>query len=429
LIINYHTVSLYLRLLLHPMIRIKILYRIAFITIVLWLAGYVSTFAQGRCLIVSDIHFNPDTGYKLQYGHDSNYGLLKQSVSAMQQKIPNPDLIIIAGDFIWHGVRGTAIPKETKTAIIDSIASLFRQYFPHVPVITTLGNNDTYQADYDIQDTAFLNMFANSWEHNGVKMYNAPFRQDGYYTFNPDKFAKLRFIVINGSLLSYGSKSKGYGSKADTMLKWLGDNLLDAKNKGEKVWILSHIPPGKNVYEVLGNKPDTLMWDNPYSQIFTDLVVKYASIIKLNIASHTHFNDFRVFCDAAGHAVSYMRLVPSISPNHYNNPSFEVADFDKDYTLTKETTYYLDLKRLSPGGSIAATDWQQSSGIGTIGLGSITPASLLKFIEDHSSAQSPVPNDYIQFFNVGALPKQNGINLAGDTFYKYLVRDILKGDE
>jgi sphingomyelin phosphodiesterase acid-like 3 len=384
--------------------------------------------AQGKCLIISDIHYNPDSTYKLQPGNDSNHGLLEQSIKAMQKTLPNPDFIVIAGDFIWHGDRNNAykITKETKTAIIKTITDLFQQYFPHVPVVTTLGNNDTYQEDYDIQNGEFLNLFADQWEKGGTKVFNAPFRQKGYYAYTmTEKHPDLEFVVLNTTLLSVNNSSKGYNAKADTMMRWLDNTLADAKSKGQKVWIVSHIPPGKNVYSILSKSSTTDMWYGNYSQTFTNLVVKYAPQIKLSIASHTHFNDFRVFCNAAGQAVSYMRIIPSISPNHYNNPSFEVADFDKDYRLASETTYYLDLKNLPTTGFV----WKQGYGINTSGISEETPAGILSFINSHSTPQSPVPTGYIQFYNVGAQPVENNANCCDKTFYEYLSTSVLKGEK
>lgn len=395
----------------------------------LWMMLVGTCYAQGKCLIVSDIHFNPDRAYQLKYGHDSNYELLRQSVIAMQNKIAHPDFIVIAGDFIWHGAN-QPISRETKAAIIDTISALFGRYFSHVPVIAPLGNNDTYQQDYDMQDADFLTHFADDWERNNGRVFNAPFRTKGYYSYEPDgKLAKLKFVVINSSLLSNGSIIKGYGACADTMMRWLDTTLQDAKNKGQKVWIISHIPPGKNVFEILKQRADTMMWEGRYSQTFINLVVKYADVISLSIASHTHFNDIRVFCDAQGKPVSFLRDMPSISPNHYNNPSFEVADFNGSGQLTKETTWYLDLKRLPVNGSITLAGWAEGFSIGTSGLDALTPKAIFKFINEHSKAGTVIPDGYIKFYNVGAIPVPNGSNFASDTYYKYLVTDILKADQ
>jgi hypothetical protein len=209
------------------------------------------------------------------------------------------------------------------------------------------------------------------------------------------------------------------------MLTWLDNTLLDAKNKGQKVWIVSHIPPGKNTYSILSKSNTTDMWGGNYNQTYTNLIVKYAPEIRFSVASHTHFNDFRVFCDAAGKPVSYMRVVPSISPNHYNNPSFEVADFDKDYHVTNETTYYLDLKTLSTTRFV----FKPAYGISTSGLSEVSPAGILSFINSHSTPQSPVPTGYIQFYNVGAQPVENDTNCYSKTFYEYLSTSVLKGEK
>jgi len=211
----------------------------------------------------------------------------------MKAKLPHPAFIIIAGDFIWH--RATPADSVLKKKTIQFIAQLFKDHFPRVPIITAMGNNDTYGADYALQDAKFLNDFADAWAPNLPKVSGDAIKAQGYYTWVS---GNLKLIVINSALLSYG----GNYPQADTMLKWLQTNLSATGPKN--VWIIMHIPPGLNVYSAHS------FWNPDHTQTFINTVVKYSSKIKLSIASHTHFNDFRVFYNATNNPVSYMRIVP-----------------------------------------------------------------------------------------------------------------------
>ncbi len=409
------------------------------------ISGYSQTInkqaAIKNCLIVSDIHFSPlfgtpkDTALrkKLETSsfeewkkvfessdrqmavnsnllfQDANYGVLKSALANMKKRLPHPAFIIIAGDFIWHGAKPADSVLKRKS--IQFIAGLFKENFPGVPIIPALGNNDTYGADYDLQDPKFLNDFADAWSPNLPKVAADMLKAQGYYTWET---GNLKLMVINSALLNYGSQY----TQGPAMFNWLESNLASTQN----VWIIMHIPPGINAFS--GKN----FWNTNYSQAFINDIVKYASKTRFIIASHTHFNDFRVFYNAAEQPVSFMRIVPSICSNHGNNPSFEVAGYNSDNgRVITETNYYLDLAAIQKDKTGELT-WDDTLSLPSgFKLEKIDAQSFSKFIDKVKTDQSwQLLTAYTKFYTVGT-KIDSSIRISRGNYMKYLKADSLKG--
>ncbi|HEY8928576.1 MAG TPA: metallophosphoesterase [Mucilaginibacter sp.] len=389
---------------------------------------------SGKCLIVSDIHLNPFFSKNGVYqsddslvtalsaadvsqwesildqkaanmiapnlrGHDANYAVVVSALNNMYNTIQKPDFIIIAGDFIWHN---SPISDETlKQKSIQFIASLFRKKYKDIPIIPTYGNNDS-ALDYQKQSPQFLANFANAWNFAGLGIDTAAYRKgDGYYSTS---IGKLKFVVMNTTLVSQGGVSRGYNYYTEgyeMLSNWLPNELADTS---KNIWIISHIPPGVDGYS--GGQ----MWSSSgpagsLTDLFSQQVGKNSKQIRMMIASHTHLNDFKVFykgksTDSAS-AISYMRIVPSIGMDHGNNPSYEVAEYDTvSYRFTKETNYYLNLSGMTQPVP-ESVKWDRTLSINKwVGSKPATPVSLSDFI-DKMVADKSLPPVYDIFYGVG----------------------------
>jgi len=324
-------------------------------------------------------------------GYDSNCALLKSALANMHSKLPKPVFIVIAGDFIWHGlVNGlnmsgydTTIVKTDllKAKTIQYIAKLFGDIFPGTLIIPTLGNNDSDVADYRMPTPTFLASFAKSWKNNNGQMLKSKtFADAGYYTYALNN--KLKFVVLSTTLFS--KKNPHSHNKANEMEAWIDTSL---SNSGSSTWVVSHIPPGDDMKA-------------QYSDALIHTVVKNAKNLNFYIAGHTHFNDFRVITDKSEKKAYYfIRVVPSIGTNHSNNPSFEIADIDANYRITKETTYYLDLQNLQNPIKPDSICWNAGYSINTIVSPPVTATALLAYIK--ANKKHP-PVSYGAFHNVDA---------------------------
>jgi hypothetical protein len=430
------------------MINIK-KYLTGFAIIALSLPVIVSSkcYAQtSQCLIVSDIHLNPfyiydsktrsikishylikslgkapvdqwdkilakyatnDDIKSIWSGYDSNCALLKSALANMRNKLPKPAFIVIAGDFIWHGkvknlnMEGydTTIVKTDllKAKTIQYIAKLFGNAFPGIPIIPTLGNNDSDVGDYKMPTKSFLASFAKSWKNNNSAMSKSKsFGNAGYYTDVLN--SKLKFVVLSTTLFSI--KNPHDHTHANEMEAWIDTSL---SKSGSSIWVVSHIPPGDEMHE-------------KYSDPLIHAVVKNANNLNYYIAGHTHFNDFRVICDnSEKKAYYFIRVVPSIGTNHGNNPSFEIADLDANYNIVKETTYYLGLQKLPHHIKPDSICWNPGYSISTVIPPPTTASSILTFVK--ANRKNP-PASYANFHNIGAV-------LPGEDMKKEIKKDTL----
>jgi sphingomyelin phosphodiesterase acid-like 3 len=99
---------------------------------------------------------------------------------------------------------------------------------------------------------------------------------------------------------------------------------------------MGHIPPGVDLYstmkrmgDVCGGQPPAMFLS---SEKMADLLAGYGDVIELAIFAHTHMDELRLLKDDSQPLATQIpvpvKMVPSISPIHGNNPSFTVAQID-----------------------------------------------------------------------------------------------------
>ena len=108
------------------------------------------------------------------YGTDTNYPLFRSALEDARAREPKPDFILYPGDFLAHhwqsryekfaSDKGAAGYRAFTTKVVQFFAQEFARYFPGIPVLPTLGNEDSYCGDYQVEpEGAFLRMFAATW--------------------------------------------------------------------------------------------------------------------------------------------------------------------------------------------------------------------------------------------------------------------------
>jgi len=345
----------------------------------------------GECLLISDIHFDPFTDPSLfatlakrpasewarllesslaggvsQLGSDSNYALLKSSLATAAKTCPHPDFILYVGDSLAHNWRAqyeklaprssqddSQAYREFTAKTVEFLVLEFRKHFPGVPILPTLGNEDAYCGDYEVQPAGtFLAMFAHAWmELPGPTLdrasFQSSFSQGGYYSMRLPPLFRHRVIVLNSVFFS-NQYENTCGSKTDTPgddeMAWLAVTLDTASRAREKVWIVMHIPVGINDYNTVKNEEagsgPVEFWGSAYSSHFIKLVSKYRETVQIVFSGHTHMDDFRVI-EAERTGLVANKLVPSISPIFRNNPGFQVYHYDRvSGTVRNYQTYY-----------------------------------------------------------------------------------------
>jgi predicted phosphodiesterase len=292
-------------------------------------------------LLVSDLHVNPFDRAAVPdpYGTDTNWTLFDEALSQMRATVPNPRVVIVAGDFLahkWSSKSRAAHWNPTAAAeqTMARIAGAFGRAYPRAQFVITMGNNDDPCGDYRARPgTAYMRALARIWQPLVNRNHAAPgfardFSQAGYYTAAlPDG---SRAIVLDDIYFSTFYQPCGHEQGvAGRELAWLQREL----HVGSPSVILMHIPPGIDGTGTLMAHRFLVIpfWRQDARRRFVHMLAANPRAVSLMIAGHTHRLGFRIVAGVP------MLVASSISPIYNNNPAFFAlkmgpGDVLEDYT-------------------------------------------------------------------------------------------------
>ncbi len=289
-------------------------------------------------------------------GADSSYALYQSSLTAIRADASKAKFVVLSGDLIAHNFSckfdatfPNAKPGEYRAFVEKTINYVMRELraaLPGVPVYAALGNNDSDCGDYQLDpDGAFLadigkTLTADLPAKERTEALRT-FGEAGYYSATlPAPMAHTRILVLDDLFMS--RQYATCGGKADpapaaAQIAWLTKQLDAARQSKEKVWVMSHIPPGVNPYATATKVLDLCSGGKPQmflsSEALPDAMSNYGDVITLAIFAHTHMDEMRLLKPTAAGAPEEgflakgvaIKMVGSISPVDGNNPSFTVA--------------------------------------------------------------------------------------------------------
>jgi len=354
---------------------------------------------SNKMLSVTDIHFNPfydptlaqqlvqqpyqewDKVFSTSkvttptpYKKETNPVLYQMLLGSMKKNGRGIKAIMFSGDILAHDFNemitqytGATSNYERNNFIYKTmgyVSMKLRKMFPHVPVYFSLGNNDAYNGDYAlVDDGEFLHTTADLFFKNFIKqqknrdVFYSTYPVHGYYSLPFPAIKQGRIIGLNTIFFSTNYASSVRNDPGTMELNWLEQELIKAKQAGEKVWLLLHIPPGVNVYSTQRNStPKTinvmLQWQAVYNQRYLEIVRQYSDEIVASFAGHTHMDDFRLIYDtdeADRKAIDFIHISASVTPVFGNNPAFQIINYNpQSGELNDTVTYYIDLKETVP---------------------------------------------------------------------------------
>jgi len=358
---------------------------------------------ENKFLFFSDVHFDPlyDTTLvhelviedfenwekvfltskiKLisSYGSDSNFPLLVSSLEDMKMRIPEPDFIIITGDFMSHnfnenfvhysGLNNMYALNNFIDKTMKFITLMITKHYPQTQIFPMLGNDDADCGNYMVAPGGeFLKNVSQIWEplinksESNIEFKN-DFAKGGYCIANIPGHEKNKIIILNTVFFSMKYKNLCGDTLADPgaeELAWLSETLQQCRDSSFKVWMTYHIPPGIDIYGTItdtGVCAERIMstWKKKYNDPFLDIISNYSDVINAGFAGHFHRDDFRVIYKE-NKPVSFIKLNSSISPIYGNNPAYEIVEYDqKNFTLLNYDTYYVqDIKTDSASWTFA----------------------------------------------------------------------------
>jgi sphingomyelin phosphodiesterase acid-like 3 len=411
--------------------------RAALLYLLLFLCPVLPAMADApKFLVITDIHFNPfaddllfaalqaspatkwpgifekgaGKDFPPRYS-DSNFALLESSIDDASKRIPRPDFVLYGGDFLAHewqkkyddAAEKAGLPSHLEdpaayraftTKTLELVTGMLRRSFPKAPLFATLGNNDSFCGDYQLEPNGkFLGQFARIW----APLIGIPrgreksLARGGYYSAPLPGLYRTRLVVLNTVFFSSDyENSCGCSTQTPALdeLRWLADTLRDAARKGENVWLLMHIPPGISSYgteKSFERKGSAVTaWQRELTSGFAELAVKYRERLRIAFAGHTHMDDYRVI-RLEDPALLLTKIVPAISRIFGNDPGYQVyrlGSSSKANGLDFETFRLANLSENSSSTGNWEKEYEFSDAYGFDPLGIETVTGLAQALAD-----------------------------------------------
>ena len=297
-------------------------------------------------------------------GVDTPYALLASSLRAERAQVPDARFVTLSGDLVTHGFTcrfATLVPGKTPAdyaAFVEKttayVLAELRRTFPGIPLYTAFGNHDSGCGDYKLDrhsaffgqtSTLIADALGPALLRAQRKQMLDSFADDGSYSIPmaapmrdtrlivlDNVFASTKYTPCSGHA-NAAIATTTTASGADAQNAWLQQQLTEAQQHGQHVWIIGHIPPGIDLYSTVlearnicaGTPPEMFLG----SGAMADTLLAHAGVIRLALFAHTHMDELRLLKPETGSGGEVaLKMVSSISPVGGNNPSFTVARID-----------------------------------------------------------------------------------------------------
>ncbi len=367
-------------------------------------------------------------------GVDTPYALLRSSLQAMRARQQDAKFMTVSGDLIAHAFTCRyrtlfpgSKPSDYEAFVVKTLSFVveeLRASFPGMPVYVALGNNDSGCGDYELDAGSGFIIDAGrivaeglppSQQQDALKQFG----EGGYYSITmAEPMHDTRLIVVNDVFLSpkYSTcAGKPDSAAASEEMSWLQQQLAQARQADERVWVMGHIPPGIDPYSTASKFRDVCGGQAPVrflsSGKMADLIVEYADVVRLGIFAHTHMDEMRLLepeasggQTAEGHGAA-IKIVPSISPVDGNNPSFTIARVNPSSAMLEN---YEVIAASNQTG--IATSWAKEYDFGrTYHEAEFSPSAVKKLIDEFridGGASTAASAAYIRNYYAGDLSRE-----------------------
>ena len=260
------------------------------------------------------------------YNCDTSPLFFNKSMEWIQHHHPHIDMIMFPGDSAGHEDI-----YNTPGVILDSVDAVFHQFkkkYPTTPVLSALGNHETYPIDQTtpILYPYLLHNFGESMKKTLPYAALQQFKKTGSYTFRMGK--NTRFISFNSIYYNHINVFRDDRNiLLDEGMKWLYETLAASEELGEKVWFLTHMFPGAG-----GTS-------GAYTAMMLDIFYRFRNTIVYQFYGHTH-NDQVTMYEKDGEIFGGGWTGPSMMPDS-RFPSYRIYEYDKDSMKILDYTQYV----------------------------------------------------------------------------------------
>ncbi|KAG9308166.1 sphingomyelin phosphodiesterase [Chiua virens] len=220
------------------------------------------------------------------------------------------------------------------------IYNLLKEYLGPAPVYAALGNHDTYMQfqmiPYYLGGFVLGNQFNWLYDHVSTMWYyenwlpeaSVEYARTHYAAYAVKRPDGLRIISLDTDMwytLNYFSYINATNPDPFGILRFLTDELQDAEDAGDRVWIVGHVLSGWGITEAQFNP----------TNLFYQIVDRYSPHVIANIFfGHTHEDQLTIFYAnnatnvsvETAQAVSW--IMPSLTPLVNLNSGFRMYEVD-----------------------------------------------------------------------------------------------------
>lgn len=333
----------------------------------------------------SDIHYDPfynetvpskffcrqqlaleSDNYLAPYGRigcDSPLNLVENTLNAMKNITEDEEIkfMLLTGDLSGHRMWTNFSGADKVLDNIAIVSSKVHSTFPKIPVFPVIGNNDLpghyvlpnstsdwYKKLLTFWSPLILCSGCPGYTRNLIRerVLQETFLEGGYYNTSIAD-GKIVVLALNSLYWSLAvERSVETDRKALKQLVWLEEQLMLARDHGQKAILISHIPAGVDTYS------EKAYWFSNYTDVYVTIVARnYSNLIIGQFFAHTHKDDYRLHSFSSNISfsqhdplMSFLLLAPAISPVYHNNPAFRMLSLDVEkLSLIDFTQYFMDL--------------------------------------------------------------------------------------
>ena len=291
-----------------------------------------------------------------RFGCDININMLKKVLNEAKLSVPDPELIIVTGDFLSHAITHERSPisiserRNFQEYTFRIINKLLSDLFPSVAVLPALGNNDLVfhyklpkkeELAVEIQKVSkFFNF--NSTFKKCLTCLNANyleiFEKGLYYSYlhNGVTFISLNTFFMSSSL----TVSDNYvDSLMDEQVAFLEEELQKATNSV----LFAHFPINYNIEKSSLNRNIR----EKYADALYKVINRFSSKITLIVYGHIHRFDLGVVMTENRKIPTIM--LPAVTPTDMSNPAYGIlklgAKIEEFTLMAVEMNTKANLKR------------------------------------------------------------------------------------
>jgi sphingomyelin phosphodiesterase acid-like 3 len=368
-------------------------------------------------------------------GNDTPWVLWLSSLAAIHADAAHARFITLSGDLLAHSFDckyKALVPGATPAdylafteKTVRTIVGTLRAALPGVPLNVAMGNNDSGCTDYalDAAHDAFLGLVAKiagealPADLSATERATAvrDFAAGGTYSVPLAGVPHTRLLVIDDIFFSgkYATCSgKPSTLPAAAQLAWLAGQIAAARQQGDLVWVMGHIPPGVDLYSTARRFTNVCAGGRPQmflaSESLAELLAQNADIVRLAIFGHTHADEMRLLTvesslAKAGAQTSFgvpLKIVASITPINGNRPTFTLASVDPVTASMVDYTVVMASNRTGVG-TTWAPEYTYSTTYHQPEFDSASLAKLIPELEGDPAAKTAASQAYLRNYFPG----------------------------